>query len=192
MGRLPRRMLRPSALDRRGYAVRRRTTQAVVAGAIAILLGAAGVTVAGADSDDGGVQARLKGFEEVPAVSTVASGSFEAQIDRAAQRIDYELSYMDLEATVLFAHIHLGQRTANGGVAAFLCGGGGKPACPQSGTVTGTIVPADVVGPAAQGIAPGEFDELVRAIRAGVTYANVHSEKFPGGEIRGQIRGDDD
>ena len=171
--------------------MRRRTTQAVAAGAIAILLGAAGVTVAGADDDDG-VQARLKGFEEVPAVSTAASGKFEAEIDRAAQRIDYELSYSDLEAPVLFAHIHLGQRTANGGVAAFLCGGGGKPACPQSGTVTGTIVPADVVGPAAQGIAPGEFDELVRAIRAGVTYANVHSEKFPGGEIRGQIRGDDD
>jgi hypothetical protein len=171
--------------------VRRRTTQAVAAGAIAILLGAAGVTVAGADDDDG-VQARLKGFEEVPAVSTAASGKFEAEIDRAAQRIDYELSYSDLEAPVLFAHIHLGQRTANGGVAAFLCGGGGKPACPQSGTVTGTIVPADVIGPVDQGIAPGEFDELVTAIRAGVTYANVHSQKFPGGEIRGQIRGDDD
>ena len=55
--------------------MRRRTTQAVAAGAIAILLGAAGVTVAGADDDDG-VQARLKGFEEVPAVSTVASGKF--------------------------------------------------------------------------------------------------------------------
>jgi CHRD domain len=172
--------------------VRRRTTQAVVAGAIAILLAAGGVAVAGADGDDGGFQARLKGFEEVPAVSTVASGRFEAQIDSAAQRIDYELSYRDLEAPVLFAHIHLGQRTANGGVAAFLCGGGSKPACPQSGTVTGTIVPADVIGPENQGIAPGEFNELVRAIRAGVTYANVHSEKFPGGEIRGQIRGGDD
>ena len=171
--------------------MRRRTTQAVAAGAIAILLGAAGVTVAGADDDDG-VQARLKGFEEVPAVSTAASGKFEAEIDRAAQRIDYELSYSDLEAPVLFAHIHLGQRTANGGVAAFLCGGGGMPACPQSGIVEGTIVPADVIGPASQGIAPGEFDELVTAIRAGVTYANVHSDKFPGGEIRGQIRGDDD
>ena len=172
--------------------MRRRTTQAVAAGAIAILLGAAGVTVAGADDDDG-VQARLKGFEEVPAVSTVASGKFEAEIDRAAQRIDYELSYSDLEAPVLFAHIHLGQRTANGGVAAFLCGGGDKPPCPPTaGTVEGTIDPADVIGPENQGIAPGEFDELVRAIRAGVTYANVHSSKFPGGEIRGQIRGDDD
>ena len=49
-----------------------------------------------------------------------------------------------------------------------------------------------MIGPANQGIAAGEFDELVRAIRAGVTYANVHSEKFPGGEIRGQIEGGDD
>jgi CHRD domain len=54
------------------------------------------------------------------------------------------------------------------------------------------LEPTDVIGPASQGIAAGEFDELVRAIRAGVTYANVHSEKFPGGEIRGQIKGGSD
>jgi hypothetical protein len=99
----------------------------------------------------------------------------------------------------LFAHIHFGQKNVSGGVAAFLCGGGSKPAaCPaREGTVTGTIVAADVVGPSNQGIAAGEFAELVRAIRAGKTYANVHSSKFPGGEIRGQISarngdGDDD
>ena len=51
------------------------------------------------------------------------------------------------------------------------------------------------MGPAAQGIAPGEFDELVDAIRAGVSYANVHSTTYPMGEIRAQLRvreGDDD
>jgi hypothetical protein len=58
--------------------------------------------------------------------------------------------------------------------------------------VTGVITPANIIGPAAQGIAPSvdgveEFDELVDAIRSGVTYANVHSTKFPGGEIRGQV-----
>jgi len=47
-----------------------------------------------------------------------------------------------------------------------------------------------VVGPAGQGIAPGELDEFIRAIRAGVTYVNVHSTKFPSGEIRGQINDD--
>ena len=171
----------------------RRSTQAVLAGVIAILLTAGGVAVAGADDDDNrNVRARLKGFEEVPSVSTVASGRFEAKINSSEQRIDYTLSYQDLEAPVLFSHIHLGQKDANGGVSVFLCGGGAAPSCPQSGTVEDSFGPADVIGPANQGIAAGEFGELVRAIRAGVTYANVHSQKFPGGEIRGQIGGGND
>ena len=81
----------------------------------------------------------------------------------------------------------------NGGVSAFLCtnlGNGpiGTPTCPLTeGTVTGVITPATVVGPANQGIAAGEFGELVRAIRAGATYANLHTTANAGGEIRGQI-----
>src|SRR5205814_921559 len=63
------------------------------------------------------------------------------------------------------------------------------PFCPAEGTVTGTIVAAQVLTVAGQGIDAGEFDELVAAIRAGVTYANVHSVLFPPGEIRGHIRG---
>lgn len=47
---------------------------------------------------------------------------------------------------------------------------------------------SDVIGPAGQGIAAGEFDELVAALRAKATYANVHTEAFPPGEIRGRIR----
>ena len=50
---------------------------------------------------------------------------------------------------------------------------------------------ADVgAGAAAQGIAAGEFDEFVRAIRAGATYVNVHTTGRQGGEIRAQL--DDD
>jgi hypothetical protein len=174
--------------------VTRRTTQAVAAGGIAILLAAAGVTVAGADRGGGDFDARLSGYEETPAtVSTVASGRFEADVNRGAQRIDYELSYSGLEGGVLFAHIHLGRRATTGGVSAFLCGGGSKPdPCPQSGTVEGTIVPDDVIGPTAQGIEPRAFDELVRAMQVGATYANVHSSKWPGGEIRGQLSDEDD
>jgi hypothetical protein len=78
-----------------------------------------------------------------------------------------------------------------GGVAAFLCGGGDKPACPvRGGTVTGTIDPADVIGPTDRGIGAGEFAELVRAMRNGATYVNVHSVTYPAGEIRGNIRRD--
>ncbi len=138
----------------------------------------------------GGVRAKLIGYNEVPSVSTAAKGQFRATIDHQ-DTIEYELSYAGIEGgTAVAGHIHLGQRHTNGGVSAFLCGGGDKPACPSpGGTVKGTIDAADVIGPAGQGIAAGQIDELIRAIRAGATYANVHSTVYPGGEIRGQVKG---
>jgi hypothetical protein len=90
------------------------------------------------------------------------------------------------------AHIHFGQRGVAGGVVAFLCGGGNKPACPASGTVTGTIVSSDIIAVPAQGIAAGDLASVLKAMRAGLTYANVHTTNFANGEIRGQIRGGDD
>jgi CHRD domain len=167
------------------------TLGVVISGAVAVLAIGSYATAQSGKSNvsTGPMSGYLEGAPGGP-VSSAASGSFEASIDDAASEIDFTLTFADLEAPVLFAHIHFGQRSVNGGVAAFLCGGGGKPACPQSGTVTGTIVPADVVGPTGQGIAAGEFGELVAAIRAGRTYANVHSTKFPGGEVRGQINDD--
>jgi len=70
----------------------------------------------------------------------------------------------------------------------FLCGGGGKPACSNGeGTVTGTVNAGNVIGPSGQGITAGQFDEVIRAMRHGLSYANVHTVTFPSGEIRGQI-----
>jgi hypothetical protein len=148
----------------------------------------------GAGDDHHKVKANLSGYQETPStLSTPATGKFTAKIDNDAETIDYKLSYEGFETAAMVAHIHLGARATSGGVSAFLCGGGGKPTCPpMAGTVTGTITPADIIGPAAQGIAPGEFAEVVRAIRAGAVYANVHSTARPGGEIRGQLRGHDD
>jgi hypothetical protein len=170
--------------------VNRRRLQLVLAIGVASLLAAVGVAVA---TSGGDFNERLSGYEEIPTLSTPANGEFKLSIDRLSQTIDYELSYRGFETPVLQAHIHLGARAFNGGISLFLCtnlgnGPAGTPACPTaSGTVSGTLDAADVVGPAGQGIAPGEFDEIVDAIRAGVTYANVHSEARPGGEIRAQL-----
>jgi CHRD domain len=132
------------------------------------------------------VSTQLSGFKEVPAISTDGHGRFQANI--RGNEVHYRLRYGGLEGgTVLFAHIHFGRPSTNGGVIAFLCGGGGKPACPASGLVTGVIDAGDVVGPAEQGIDPGEFNELVRAIRRNATYVNVHTQMFQGGEIRGNL-----
>ncbi|OLD41622.1 MAG: hypothetical protein AUI83_20605 [Armatimonadetes bacterium 13_1_40CM_3_65_7] len=143
------------------------------------------------------VHATLSGFQETPlTLSTAGSGKFRAKISDAM--IEYELSYSGLEGgDVLFAHIHLGLPAITGGVVAFLCsnsgGPAGTPACPTpSGTVTGTITADNIIGPAGQGIAAGEFAEAVRAILAGATYANVHTVARPGGEIRGKISGGED
>lgn len=141
------------------------------------------------------LRAELIGYQEVPAVSSLCVGQFDAQISKDNLQIEFALSYEDLEADVQQAHIHFGQPDVNGGVSIFLCtnlgnGPAGTPTCPgpTSGTVTGTRTAADVVGPTAQGIEAGEFEELIEAIHAGKAYVNVHSSKFIGGECRGQIR----
>ena len=146
-----------------------------------------------ANDDRDQFKARLQGFNEVPAISSTGHGEFTARIRGDA--VDWELSYAGLEGTITTAaHIHLGQKDVNGGVSVFLCGGSTLPCTPTSGSFSGTFTAADVIGPAGQGIAAGEIAELIRAIRAGKTYANVHTNKWPGGEIRGQLRsnqGDD-
>jgi hypothetical protein len=130
----------------------------------------------------------ITGYQETPAISSMATGEFVAEIDDESDTITYELTYSGLEGgAALAAHIHLGARGTTGGISAFLCGGGDKPPCPPAGTVTGVIDRTDVIGPTAQGIESGSFEELVRAIRSGVTYVNVHTARWPGGEIRGQI-----
>jgi hypothetical protein len=166
-----------------------RSTRVKAAIAVAVI-GVAGTTTA-AVAGGGKTRAKLNGFQEVPAKITPGKGKLKLKINESAMRIGYELSYSGLEAAPAQAHIHIGQRTANGDIAAFLCGGDGTPPCPPSGTVTGSIEPADIKQ-TTQGVEAGDWADFLRAIRAGVTYGNVHTAKYPGGEIRGQIRGGDD
>jgi hypothetical protein len=172
-----------------------RVKLAVVVAVVAVTAAGTVVAVAGGGKS---IREQLTGYEETPlALSTPGVGKIRVGIDRTGQEIFYRLSYADLEAPVTQAHIHFGARAQSGGVSAFLCTnlGNGPPGTqecpPQPATITGTIVPADVIGPTDQGIAPGEFEELVDAIQAGATYANIHSEKYPAGEIRAQLEVDD-
>jgi hypothetical protein len=133
--------------------------------------------------------AHLNSYQEVPTLSTTGYGDFSAELVSPTQ-LHYVFRYAALEGGAsLFAHVHFGQRATTGGVSFFLCGGNTKPTpCPNvSGEVEGDVGPADVIGPNGQGIAPGQFDEIIRAMRAGYAYANIHTTTYPSGEIRGQI-----
>jgi hypothetical protein len=160
-------------------------TSVVVTVAALILAG-----LAIADPHTKNFKASLDSYHETSlSLSTSGTGSFRARLNHDGDQLTYELQYSGLEGgNVLFAHVHLGQIGTTGGVMFFLCGGGGRPACPNPpATVTGTVTASDVIGPSGQGVAPGEFQEAIDAMRDGAAYANVHTTVYPSGEIRGQI-----
>ena len=164
----------------------------------ALLAMAALLPITAAQADNKVFQVELVGGNEVPVISTGASGGFQARISNDGQSIEYQLAYSDLEGAVTQAHIHVGQRDVNGGISVFLCsnlgnGPAGTQACPAApAVITGTITAADVIGPSGQGVTAGELDELISAMRDGNAYANVHSTLFPSGEIRSQLGHDRD
>jgi CHRD domain len=180
---------RPAFSDPRGKTVNARVKFAIAVAIVAVIgMGTAAVA--------NNVRARetLSGYEEVPALSTPGVGEFKIDLNRAGDALDYTLTFSGLESDATQAHIHFENRTNNGNIVVFLCsnlgnGPAGTQACPAAGgTITGTITAADIgAGAAAQGIAAGEFDEFVQALRSGATYVNVHSVNRPGGEIRAQL-----
>jgi CHRD domain len=173
--------------------VRRRRVQLAVAVTVVGLLGVvAAAAVAG--GGHGNIREFLTGYQEDPAaISTTGFGDFKAKVRDG--KIEYRLSYGGLEGDITQSHIHFGNKNASGGICVFLCQRGqanapaGTPECPagRTGMVAGEVDASDVIGPGPQGINAGEFDEVVQAIRAGRTYANVHSSLYPGGEIRAQL-----
>ena len=170
-----------------GYQMRFRVLIAVIGSLLAIAI------VAEAEQ----IGALLTGYEESPSVSTTGTGEFTATIAPNGKAILYSETYSGLQGTVTQSHIHVGQLGVNGSIVIFLCQTatnpdptGLAPQCPQEGTVTGTITPANVIAgaTATQQLLAGDLAAVVTAIRAGAAYANVHTNVSPGGEIRGQIR----
>jgi hypothetical protein len=133
--------------------------------------------------------AHLTGYQETPSINS--GGTADVTLSVSSSQITFDLKFSGLSGPPSVAHVHVGQPGVAGAVSFFLCGGGSKPACPTStaGEVTGTVVASDIMAIPAQGFDAGDLASVEKAIAAGVTYANIHTQKFPGGEIRGQILG---
>lgn len=143
-----------------------------------------------------GFFAGMKSTSEVPSNVTDGLGTFQATLSPDGSTLTYTLLYFNLQGNVTQSHIHIGNENTNGGIVLFLCSnappsGVTTPACPPSGaspvTVSGTLTAANLIAVAGQGITSDKFSDVIEAMRHGAAYANVHSDSFPAGEIRGQI-----
>jgi hypothetical protein len=146
--------------------------------------------------------AKFSGFQEVGgvgagqtgAIFSPGTGTLKLDLNKNNQSLTFELTYTGLPTPVTQAHIHFGKVHVGGGIMVFFCSNLANPPpgtqqCPANGgTVTGMITPASVIGPTPQGVTPGNFDALVAALESNTAYGNIHTQAFPAGEIRGQIR----
>ena len=169
----------------------------VLAGTI---LAAAVTTVSAAGANAQQFQANFSGFQELGALNaetgailSTGQGTLALNLNQPAGTLTFTLTYSGLSEPVTQAHIHFGKVHVPGGIIVFFCtninnGPVGTQACPAGGgTVSGTITGANIVGPAAQNIPAGHFAGLVAALLSDTAYGNIHTTKFPAGEIRGQI-----
>ncbi len=152
-----------------------------------------------ASAQEVSLQATLGGSEEVPAVTTSASGTFTATLNADRTALSFELSVSNATG-VTQAHPHCGAAGETGPVAAFLFGegmapGDAMPSPPPAGLVdpgvhvdgtlsTGTLTADNLIG---EGACAASFDAFVDALLNGQVYINVHSETYPPGEIRCQV-----
>lgn len=153
----------------------------------AMLVLAAVPAVAGAVGNGTTFVTHMSGDEEVPPADTDAQGQTVLRVSKDGDAIDYRVNVANIE-NVSMAHIHLAPAGQNGGVVVWLYPDSPPPQLIEGRTqgtlATGTITADDLVGM----LAGQSIDDLVDHIESGNAYVNVHTQQFPGGEIRGQLR----
>ena len=191
-------------IGRRDHSGQRHGLRMALCYLFALSVIAGGLIVWGCSSDDNHnenehlVKANLTNAQEVPPTSTTsaATGSVTLTIPDDRSHIDYTVTTVGpFTSPVLFAHIHVGQPSFAGPVILFFCTNQAPPAgvpvpqpCPTNGgTITGRLTAADFTAPAAAvPLGVSTFSDAITAILNNNTYSNVHTERNPGGEIRGQ------
>jgi CHRD domain len=114
--------------------------------------------------------AKLSGNDEVPPVSTTATGMSQFKVSPDANKISYILNATNLN-NFMMAHIHQGKAGENGEPVAALSMG------------NGTITSSDLKGP----LAGKQISDLVNLMNNGQAYVNIHTQQNMNGEIRGQV-----
>lgn len=127
-------------------------------------------------------QATLAGSNEVPPVGTAASGTCGFILEGDQVRYTIEVHGLN---PVIGAHIHPGAAGVNGPVRVVLFPFPGGPVITTATQVEGILMASTFNNSHVTGGL--SFNDIVSAMRSGNAYCNVHTTRFPGGEIRGQI-----
>ena len=123
----------------------------------------------------------LSGNQEVPPVTTSASGTAVVELNGRQTEIKVTMNTSGLQ-NVVAAHIHVGPAGQNGPIIFTLYRQADGPfPNPLVKTLTQTNLQAQ------PGAGINTFEDAVNALLSGNTYINVHTQANPGGEIRGQI-----
>jgi hypothetical protein len=131
--------------------------------------------------------AQLTGAQEVPPVKTAATGNATFKLSPDGKSMSYEVKVNQI-IDITMAHIHLGQPGKNGAVVVWLFPVTGPPPALKPGSYTGiladgTITAKNLVGP----LKGKPLSALVKDLKSGSAYVNIHTKAHPEGEIRGQI-----
>lgn len=127
-------------------------------------------------------RAHLSGGEEVPPNDSRAQGQAIFQLSADGTEVSFRLIVANIE-NVRAAHIHVAPAGVNGGVGVFLYGGPTIPGRFQGTLSEGVFTAADFIGP----LAGVTLEGFLALLDDGQLYVNVHTDQFPGGEVRGQL-----
>ena len=155
------------------------------AGAAAFIL----LASAAASAQTVTVRATLSGAEETPAiVLTGAVGTVEASIDTANREIAVTLQVFNIPdaGPTTAGHFHVGPKGVGGPVVLDFP----SSIAGRTGDFTMRFRLSAANFRARPELGINTIDDMIQAMVAGNAYANVHSARNPGGEIRGQLTAD--
>lgn len=129
------------------------------------------------------LKADLSGSNEVPSVKTKAKGEAKFTLSDDGKKMSYTLVLRDIENPTA-AHIHLGEAGKNGAPVATLFSGPKKEGKFRGNIAQASLTDKDLIGD----FSGKSIGALVELIKSGKAYVNVHTDAYPDGEIRGQIK----
>jgi hypothetical protein len=138
----------------------------------------------------------LSGTSEIPANASPGTGIAQVIVDDSLFTMSVSVTFSGLAGATTASHIHccIASGTGNVGVATQLPTFSGFPLGVTSGTYSNTfdMALASSYNPAFVtshgGGLVSAFDALLAGLEAGESYFNIHTNVFPGGEIRGNLQ----